>query len=149
MMNPNGSIAPAGPPPVTLRQIFARGLTVRCPNCGARTLFKGILKVNERCPVCGLLFEREPGFFLGAMVINYTLTVMIAFVVPVVALLAGVGYGPMRHQIELGVGAAIAAALLPFFFYRPSKSLWLMAYYAFLPGELPANATQSDGQTWS
>lgn len=27
----------------------------------------------ERCPVCGLKFEREPGYFLGAMYIGYGL----------------------------------------------------------------------------
>jgi hypothetical protein len=25
----------------------------------------------ERCPVCNLRFEREPGYFLGAMYISY------------------------------------------------------------------------------
>ncbi len=27
--------------------------------------------MNERCPVCSLKFEREEGYFLGAMVIDY------------------------------------------------------------------------------
>lgn len=31
--------------------------------------------MHARCPVCGLKFEREPGYFLGAMVIGYTLAV--------------------------------------------------------------------------
>ncbi len=29
--------------------------------------------MNERCPVCGLRFEREQGYFLGAMYISYAL----------------------------------------------------------------------------
>lgn len=29
----------------------------------------------ERCPVCDLRFEREPGYFLGAMYISYGLGV--------------------------------------------------------------------------
>ena len=29
----------------------------------------------ERCPACGLKFEREPGYFLGAMYIGYGLGV--------------------------------------------------------------------------
>lgn len=51
-----------------------------CPHCrrGAifvrRSLF-GFPPMHERCPVCGLKFEREPGYFLGAMVIGYTLAV--------------------------------------------------------------------------
>lgn len=125
--------------PVTVAQSIARGLTLRCPNCGARTLFKGIWSMNERCPVCGLLFEREEGFFLGAVVINYTPTALIAVVVPCFLLLAGLGTAPFREQVELFIAVLVAAALLPFLFYRPSKSLWLMTYYAFVPGDLPAN----------
>ncbi len=29
--------------------------------------------MHERCPVCGLKFEREQGYFLGAMYISYAL----------------------------------------------------------------------------
>jgi hypothetical protein len=42
----------------------------------------------ERCPVCDLKFEREPGYFLGAMYISYTLGI-----VTVAALAAVVWYG--------------------------------------------------------
>ena len=30
--------------------------------------------MHEHCPVCGLKFEREPGYFMGAMYISYGLT---------------------------------------------------------------------------
>lgn len=29
--------------------------------------------MNERCRACGLVFNREPGYFLGAMYISYGL----------------------------------------------------------------------------
>jgi len=29
--------------------------------------------MHERCPVCNLKFEREPGYFLGAMYISYAI----------------------------------------------------------------------------
>ena len=29
----------------------------------------------ERCPVCGLKFEREQGYFLGAMYVSYALAI--------------------------------------------------------------------------
>lgn len=31
--------------------------------------------MHDRCPVCGLHFDREPGYFLGAMYISYGLGV--------------------------------------------------------------------------
>jgi hypothetical protein len=33
--------------------------------------------MHERCVVCGLNFEREPGYFLGAMYISYGIGVII------------------------------------------------------------------------
>jgi uncharacterized protein (DUF983 family) len=32
--------------------------------------------MNERCPNCGLKFEREEGYFLGAMYISYGLALI-------------------------------------------------------------------------
>ena len=33
--------------------------------------------MNERCPVCGLRYEREQGYFLGAMIVSYILSIPI------------------------------------------------------------------------
>jgi uncharacterized protein (DUF983 family) len=38
------------------------------------TLWRGFLKMHDRCPVCGLKFEREPGYFLGALYFSYALS---------------------------------------------------------------------------
>jgi len=52
-----------------------------CPRCGMGRIFRGSLlrgfpKMNERCPVCDLKFEREEGYFLGAMYISYGIGVV-------------------------------------------------------------------------
>ena len=36
--------------------------------------------MNERCSVCDLKFEREPGYFLGAMYVSYGLGLVIVMV---------------------------------------------------------------------
>lgn len=33
--------------------------------------------MNERCSICDLKFEREPGYFLGAMYVSYGLGIVI------------------------------------------------------------------------
>jgi uncharacterized protein (DUF983 family) len=50
----------------------------RCPRCRSGaifrySIFRGFPKMLERCPVCDLKFEREQGYFLGAMYISYGL----------------------------------------------------------------------------
>lgn len=37
-------------------------------------MFRGAFRMNESCPVCGLKFERERGYFTGAMYVSYALT---------------------------------------------------------------------------
>ena len=49
-----------------------------CPRCRAARMYRksiwaGFPKMWERCPNCGLRFNREPGYFLGAMYISYGL----------------------------------------------------------------------------
>lgn len=51
-----------------------------CPRCRQGPIFRlplwrGFLAMHERCPVCGLKFEREPGYFLGALYFSYALSI--------------------------------------------------------------------------
>jgi uncharacterized protein (DUF983 family) len=121
---------------VTKGQIIVRGITHRCPNCGAKKLFKdgSLFELNSECPECGLKIERDEGFFLGSMSLNYGVTIL-GFLVPVLVLyLTGILSG-MTAAVAAGVGAI----LFPMLFYRSSRSWWLMSYYFFLPKHLPAN----------
>jgi uncharacterized protein (DUF983 family) len=57
-------------------------LQQRCPRCRAgrifhSSIFRGFPKMNEYCPDCSLKFEREEGYFLGAMYISYGLALLI------------------------------------------------------------------------
>ena len=123
---------------VTRAQIVTRGLTNRCPNCGARTLFKPgtLFKINQRCPACGFEFERanDEGFFLGSMSLNYGVT-LVCFLMPVMLLAFYKVIGTTTAIVLAGVGAIGFPAL----FYRSSRSWWLMNYYFLFPQHLPAN----------
>lgn len=50
-------------------------LRLRCPRCLGGRVFGGLVRMNERCPVCGVHFHKEPGYFLGAMYASYFLGV--------------------------------------------------------------------------
>ena len=121
---------------VTRLKFVGRGLANRCPNCGGRTLFKEgtLFEVNASCPRCGLRIERDEGFFLGSISLNYGVT--IAFWLVPVFVLAVLGVIGTTTAVVL---AAAGAVIVPALFYRSSRSWWLMMYYAFLPQHLPAN----------
>ena len=125
---------------ITRGQIIARGLTNRCPNCGGRTLFKAgtFFEVNKECPQCGFKIERDDGFFIGSMSLNYGVT-LVFFFGPVILLAYYQVIGVALASVLAGVGAL----LFPVLFYRSSRSWWLMNYYFFVPQHLPANRAAS------
>jgi uncharacterized protein (DUF983 family) len=56
-------------------------LRQRCPRCFAGKVYRGLLAMNETCPVCGLRFEREEGYFTGAMYISYLFSLVFVFAI--------------------------------------------------------------------
>ena len=61
------------------RQILMKGLRLKCPRCGEGHMFSGLFKMRSECGSCHFRFEREAGYFVGAMYISYGATVFIAF----------------------------------------------------------------------
>lgn len=67
-----------------------RILQEKCPHCGQGTIFEkrksllSIPEMKEKCDVCNYRYNREPGYFLGAMYVSYGLAVLesiVAFLV--------------------------------------------------------------------
>lgn len=59
----------------------------KCPRCQSGKMFthpfynlNHFSEMHVNCPVCGLRFEIEPGFFWGAMYVSYALTVSMMLV---------------------------------------------------------------------
>jgi hypothetical protein len=127
---------PRPPLQVSRWQILARGLTHRCPNCGRSTLFVPgkLFDIAPACSSCGLKIERDEGFFLGSMSLNYGFTIVV-FLTPVLLLWYNGIIGATAGKIIAGLGAVV----IPMLFYRSSRSWWLMNYYLVLPQHLPAN----------
>ena len=96
-------------------------LQQRCPDCRQGSLFKSLFIMNTRCPVCGLLFEREPGYYVGAMYFSYALG--LAILVPLFFL----------FQWLLPDWPTLLIPLLPVLIYIPftpmvfrySRAIWI------------------------
>lgn len=59
-----------------------------CPRCRSGKIFRssifwGFPRMHERCPVCDLKFEREEGYFLGAMYISYGMALVVILLIAV------------------------------------------------------------------
>jgi uncharacterized protein (DUF983 family) len=121
---------------VTQGQIIARGLTNRCPNCGGKTLFRTgtWFELNKECPACEMKIVKDDGFFLGAMSLNYGVT-LVGFLTPIGLL----WYAGVLGDTAAAILALAAAFVMPVLLYRASRSWQLMLYYFFLPQHLPSN----------
>ena len=75
--------------PKRYKSRLAAFLNLRCPRCHEGPAFVSgpyhpkFQKMHERCPVCDLKYEIEPGFFWGSMYVSYTITVVIFLVVAI------------------------------------------------------------------
>lgn len=75
--------------------------------------------MREACAACGLRFEREPGFFVGAMYVSYALALAAGAPLCVALVAADVPLG--RTLLAL---TAELLLLLPLLF-RYSRVIWL------------------------
>jgi uncharacterized protein (DUF983 family) len=99
----------------------------RCPRCKQGQVFRdGVLgllgAMHDRCPVCGLVFLRESGYFLGAMYVSYGLGVLT--ILPVSIVLAVVLEWPLSTVLAIMVVQTLVSMPL---FLRFSRLLWLHA----------------------
>jgi hypothetical protein len=83
--------------------------------------------MNARCPRCDLVFEREPGYFTGAMVVSYAIAVVV--------------YGALALLLGTLMPAewALLVAIVPFLvtvpaIWRCSRVVWMHLDRALDPG---------------
>lgn len=77
--------------------------------------------MNEKCPHCGLVFEQEPGYFLGAMYVSYPISVIFMLAFWGILLLI---FPDISSLIAVPVSAALYLPFIPATF-RYSRVVWL------------------------
>lgn len=97
----------------------------------------------ERCPRCGYLFEREPGFFVGASFVNFAVTEVVLAVIVVVFLFAKSADPGIRLAVPLTAGL-VAAVVVPVVFHPWSRTIWAAIDLAMTPMELDEIAAAED-----
>jgi uncharacterized protein (DUF983 family) len=107
----------------------------RCPRCRRGRIFPPLLSARllamyASCDVCGLKFERESGYFVGAMYVSYGLGVFTVLPVSMLlVLLAGWDLWPV-----MAVMLVQTLVSMPLF-YRYSRIIWIHVDQAFIPSE--------------
>jgi hypothetical protein len=86
------------------------------------SIFRGFPKMCERCALCDLKFEREPGYFLGAMYLSYGLGV---FIMAPIALL-------LWFLTGWGLTKVILWAVVWFLPFAPTITLFARVLWIYL-----------------
>lgn len=86
------------------------------------SIFRGFPKMCERCPICDLKFEREAGYFLGAMYFGFALGVLI--LAPITLLL--------WFLTGWGITKVILWAVVLFLPFAPTLTLFARVLWIYL-----------------
>lgn len=119
--------------------LFARLWAVlrqRCPRCRTGPVFRSLFAMNDPCPRCGLVFEREEGYFLGAMYVSYVLGCFLVGAAYFTAVWLWPEVSSLRICLVL---MALYLPLMPAV-YRYSRVIWLHLDRAISPSDIDAGA---------
>lgn len=76
----------------------------------------------ERCPGCRLEYEREEGYWLGAVLINTAVTILLFATIMIVWAVVTWPHPPWTAMTATGI---VINLLVPLLFYPVSKTLWV------------------------
>jgi uncharacterized protein (DUF983 family) len=135
--NPYASLDPGPPDPVpgprfpdvSATTALLRGFRKRCPRCGERDAIVGWFQTRTACPRCDLRFAKEEGGFLGAMTLNYVVSIGIWLVVLVAGIVMTV---PDVAIVPLMAASAAVLIGVPLWFYPRSKMIWAAVEFLVL-----------------
>ena len=109
-------------------------LRLRCPNCReGPVLERWPNKILPSCPFCGLSYFREPGYYIGGMIVTYGLTLLVVIPVFLLSLLLPKLQG-LPDYVRLGIWILFAVPLA-LFLMPYSYSLWLSVDFWLEPWE--------------
>ncbi|MFV9550146.1 DUF983 domain-containing protein [Algibacter sp. PT7-4] len=111
---------------------FLDALNCKCPNCKKGHMFsnKGnillfnIPKMHNTCLVCNYKFERETGFFFGAMFVSYALAAA-----QMIASLMVFWYFIDLSPLRVFAIIVVIAFLLSTINFKLSRSIWIYLFY--------------------
>jgi uncharacterized protein (DUF983 family) len=106
-----------------------RGVRRKCARCGQGKLFRHWFQMVATCPYCRLEFEREPGYWVGAIAMN---TAVVGFLFVVVLIAFSAATVPDIPWVTLLLIEVPLMAIAPVLFYPFSKTIWVAVDRAYL-----------------
>ena len=106
--------------PRTILATFGRCLKLRCPVCGQASIVERPFNLKHICSACGVIFKREEGFFVGAIMANVVATEVFILIVYFACVL----FTNLGDRTMLTILFVIGVSF-PLAFYHHAWALWL------------------------
>ena len=106
--------------PRTIAATLRRCLKLRCPACGNSSIVVRPFNLKYRCAFCGVIFKREEGFFVGAIMANVVATEVFILVIYLSCIL----FTNLSDRAMLSILFVVGIAF-PLAFYHHAWALWL------------------------
>ena len=107
-----------------------------CPKCQNESMYEDknplhlskVLKMNESCSHCGLVYQIEPSFFYGAMYVSYGLNVALGIAAFIIS------YVLLHSSIETSFIAIVITLVVLFsFVLRLSRKIYINMFVSYDP----------------
>ena len=112
-------------------------ITGKCPQCRDADMFcennpyklKSLFLMKKYCDKCGLVFNKEPGFFFGSMYVGYGLSVgyLMTFYAVMIILVPDF---EVETYFIFGIGSLL---LLTPVIFKVSRSIWINMFVNYDP----------------
>ena len=105
-----------------ITRLMARALLKHCPVCGESGIWVSRSQLRTHCSRCRFPFERESGYWVGAIIVDTGVTEALFGLLFVGTLVLTWPETPWQPLLMV---ALVTNTLVPWFFYPRSKTIWL------------------------
>jgi uncharacterized protein (DUF983 family) len=103
---------------------------LRCPRCRRGLVYRSGTHMNNLCPKCGLKFEREQGYFGGAL---YVGAAIVMFLLGALTFLLSTAVSDVGFAWSVAIACLVLLPLAPAV-VRYSKVIWMTLDRTLDPG---------------
>ena len=97
-----------------------RSLKLQCPVCAQASIVARPFNLKHQCDACGVVFKREEGFFVGAIMANVVATEAII----VLIYLSCITLTSLNERVVMTI-LFVVGITFPLAFYHHAWALWL------------------------
>ena len=125
-------------------------LHLKCPVCHEGEFFQAhpynlnrVGDLHEQCPVCGVKYEKEIGFYTGAMYVSYAIGVAVCVTLWVAMMVLLPDLGIITQIVSIASVMLFGAPV----FYALSKIIWANFFFHYDPAKAAlARASEASEQ---